>query len=188
VQILGHDRVEGVALQTPSGPETLACDGVVFTGRFVPESALLTGDGPAELDPGSGGPVIDEYWRTTDPAYFAAGNLVHPIETAGQCFRDGSAAGRAIAEALDRRLPPPGNVRRLRAAGALKYLYPQRLTGRDPVPVIARARAETRGTLSIRLDGVEAWSRAAHLLPERRIRLPAIVFARDFHEAEVTLS
>jgi thioredoxin reductase len=187
VRILGSDRVEGVVLEQDGKQETLACDGVVFTGKFVPESALLAGS-PVERDPGSGGPVIDQYGRCSDPVYFAAGNLVHPIETAGQCFRDGIAAGKAIAAALARTLPPPAPARRIRATGALKYLYPQRLSGTGAVPLGGRVTAETTGTLTIRLDGSAVWSRRVHLLPERRIRIPAGPFARPFDEAEVTLA
>src|SRR5581483_1337469 len=64
------------------------------TGQFRPENALLA-NSPVAIDRGTLGPSIDQYWRSSDPAYFAAGNLLRGIETAGQCWREGRAAARA---------------------------------------------------------------------------------------------
>jgi thioredoxin reductase len=58
VAIRGLDKVEGVEIERAGRRETLACDGVVFTGRFQPETAILRGSHIA-LDSGTGGPAID---------------------------------------------------------------------------------------------------------------------------------
>ena len=72
---------------------------VVMTGGFVPEASLMA-NGPVERDPGTGGPAIDQHWRSTDPSYFAAGNLLRGIETAGTAAAEGRSAARAIAASL----------------------------------------------------------------------------------------
>ena len=99
------DHVEGVELDRGYGAERLDCDGVVFTGQFRPETALFV---PSHLaiDPGTRGPAVDQFWRCSDPAYFAAGNLLRGIETAGRCYREGRAAADAVLGALENRLPP----------------------------------------------------------------------------------
>src|SRR5690606_2415439 len=56
VAILGDRRVDGVEIETDGQRRRLACDGVVFTGQFVPEAALLAPSHLA-LDPRTGGPV-----------------------------------------------------------------------------------------------------------------------------------
>ncbi len=78
--IEGGQSVTGLRLRLASGGTShIACDGVVFTGRFRPETALLA-DQPGLVDPGSRGPSIDQFRRLALPGYFAAGNLVHPVE------------------------------------------------------------------------------------------------------------
>lgn len=178
LRILGRERVEGLEFQRRGATRRLDCDGIVFTGQFRPETALLT-QSHLELDRGTRGPCIDQLYRCTDPSYFASGNLLRGVETAGQCYREGKAAAHAIHAGLAEQLPPVTAPIRIEAAGALSYVYPQRLTGRgpyDPLLFKARARIATKGTLRVLADGREIWSRPISVLPERRItwRVPAI--------------
>ncbi|HVZ01415.1 MAG TPA: FAD-dependent oxidoreductase [Dongiaceae bacterium] len=179
VRILGKDRVEGVEIDRGQGPERLDCDGVIFTGQFRPENALLA-DSPVAIDHGTLGPAIDQYWRCSDPAYFAAGNLLRGIETAGQCWREGRAAARAIAAALDGKLPAPAAIP-VGTQGALKYVYPQRIAPGDALDGAqlfkARVRSAAHGTLTVRADDKVVWSRTIHALPERRIAWPVAASA-----------
>jgi thioredoxin reductase len=172
LRILGHERVEGVEIDRGNGPERLDCDGVVFTGQFRPENALLSGS-HLGVDPGTRGPAIDQFWRCSDPAYFAAGNLLRGIETAGQCWREGCAAGRIIAATLLGKLAPAESGVPVHAGGALAYVYPQRLTAADPIDpellFFGRARAAMKGAIVLRGDETVIWSRPITALPERRI-------------------
>jgi thioredoxin reductase len=175
LRILGNERVEGVAVDRGNGPERLDCDGVVFTGKFRPENALLAGSHLA-VDPGTQGPAIDQFWRCSDPAFFAAGNLLRGIETAGQCWREGQAAARIIAAVLQGTLTPPEASIPVHAAGALAYVYPQRLVAAEPIDpellFFGRARTATKGTIVLRGDDTVVWSRKIDALPERRIPWP----------------
>jgi NADPH-dependent 2,4-dienoyl-CoA reductase/sulfur reductase-like enzyme len=189
--ILGQGRVEGIAFKHQGRERELECDGIVFTGRFRPETALLV-QSHLELDPGTRGPVIDQIYRCSDASYFASGNLLRGVETAGQCYREGKSAARAIHGSLTETLPAPAPTIRIEAAGALSYVYPQRLTGRgpyDPMLFKARARTATKGTLRVIADGREIWSRPIKVLPERRIawRVPAIDLT-GVHQLTVDLS
>lgn len=174
IRILGSDRVEGVEVDLGNGPDRIDCDGVVFTGQFRPENALLA-NSPVAIDRGTLGPAIDQYWRCSDPTYFAAGNLLRGIETAGQCWREGRAAARAIAAALDGKLPAPSAVP-VQTQGALKYVYPQRIAPGEAMDAArlfkARVARAASGTLTVRADDRVVWSRGISALPERRIAWP----------------
>lgn len=176
VAIRGNARVEGVEIERHGTRAVIPCDGVVFTGRFVPETALLKGSHLA-LDPGTGGPVIDQHGRCSDPCYFAAGNLLRPIETAGVAWEEGRLVAAAIAASLRGDLPPPARTVPVTATAPLRYVYPQRIGLPGwPVPSLllrARVERETRGRLRLLANGREVWSRRVHALPERRISLPA---------------
>jgi NADPH-dependent 2,4-dienoyl-CoA reductase/sulfur reductase-like enzyme len=173
--IHGRSQVEGVTLATPSGPETLDADGVIVTGGFRPDAALLRGS-HLEVDPASGGPVIDRWGRLSDPVYFAAGNLLRGVETAGWCWSEGRRTARAMHAALEGRLPDPGGTRVALAHPALRLAVPQVLapgsgdTVHDRLQV--RLSAPARGHLRLMRDGQALASVRLDSRPERRLALP----------------
>ncbi len=175
VAIHGGAKVEAVEIERTGKRRRIACDGVVFTGQFRPETAILATSHLA-LDPGTRGPMIDQYWRASDPAYFVAGNLLRPVETAGVAFAEGRAAADSIAASLAGKLPAPQRMIALSAAAPLKYLYPQRLAlplaRISPLLMKARIQHPARGRLRLTANGRELWSRAMTALPERRLSIP----------------
>jgi NADPH-dependent 2,4-dienoyl-CoA reductase/sulfur reductase-like enzyme len=171
IAVHGRPRVTGVEIERSGRREMLACDGVVLSGRFVPEAALLRA-GHLAVDAGTGGPAVDQAGRCSDPAYWAAGNLLRPVETAGVAHEEGRAAGLALAAELSGRRPPIRRLVPVRAGGALAWVLPQRIALPDPggaLRLSARAARVTRGRLVLRIDGKERWSRHLSVLPERRI-------------------
>ena len=122
---------------------------MLLTGRFVPEAALVRAS-HLELDPGSGGPAIDQFGRCSDPTYFAAGNLLRPVETAGWSFREGMRIGACVADDLAGRLPLRSPACRSSAGTGIKLVVPQRLclplgAGGLGAAAAARRRAPMRG-------------------------------------------
>jgi NADPH-dependent 2,4-dienoyl-CoA reductase/sulfur reductase-like enzyme len=176
VAIRGLDKVEAVEIERAGRRETIACDGVVFTGRFQPETAILRGSNIA-LDPGTGGPAIDQYFRCSDLQIFAAGNLLRPVETSGLCWAEGRIAAANMILSLQAKLPEATPATPVTCAVPLKYVYPQRITAQmgvagPPPPFRARVSRAARGRLRLLVDGRELWSRGVNLLPERRITIP----------------
>ena len=179
--IRGSAKVEGVEIERNGQHETIACDGVIFTGRFTPETALLK-TGHIALDPGSGGPVIDQFFRTSDPQVFAAGNLLRPVETAGMCWAEGRIVAANIVASLAGTTPPGAGVA-VRIAEPVKYVYPQIIVpmddNRTPMPLMrARVTRAAHGRLRLTVDGREVWSRSGKFLPERRLTIPTAKIPR----------
>lgn len=173
--IRGLNRVEAVEIEREGRRQIIACDGVIFTGRFRPETAILAGS-HLEVDPGSGGPAIDQHWRCSDPAFFAAGNLLHPVETAGVAWAEGRAVADAIAAFRGGRLPPAASTVAVKVTPPLKYIYPQRLSfpadAISPLLFKFRTTRAAKGNLRLVADGRELWSQRMSILPERRLSLP----------------
>jgi len=158
----------------------------------VPEAALVRGS-HLQLDPGSGGPTVDQFGRCSDPIWYAAGNLLRPVETAGWSFAEGQRVGSAVADDLAGLLPSStGNVAVARGAG-LKLVVPQRLA----TPVSAcplncfqlRVSAPIEGELQVIVDGSPIWRRAVRLRPERRALIPmrALTLPRTIRSVEIKL-
>lgn len=175
VEIQGRERVEGVMVEHGGVTTRIGCDGVIFAGRFVPEAALLRASHLA-IDPGTGGPAIDNFARCSDPAYFAAGNVIRPVEHSGIAAREGRDAAAAILRALRGDLPDAGTAIAVSLGGALRYAYPQRVVPHDAAQAFhARAATAHRGRLRLVADGRTIAARRVSALPERRltIRAPA---------------
>lgn len=173
--IHGRARVESVTIATPQGPRDLTADGVIVTGGFRPDATLLRGS-HLEVDPASGGPVIDRWGRLSDPAYFAAGNILRGVETAGWCWAEGRRTARAVLAALEGRLPASAGTRVTLGHPALRLAVPQVIGAvREVVPhdrLQIRLAAPAKGRLCLLRDGEVLASARLDSLPERRLSLP----------------
>lgn len=173
--IHGRTRVEGVTLVTGGRRVEMPTDGVIVSGGFRPDAALLRGS-HLEVDPASGGPVIDRWGRLSDPAYFAAGNLLRGVETAGWCWSEGRRTARAILAALAGELPATGGGRLVLSHPALRLAVPQILGpagGACPHDRLqVRLDVPAKGRLCLLRDGRSIAAARLDGLPERRLSLP----------------
>ena len=129
VKIMGKDRVHAVQVVGENGNvREIACDGVLFTGQFTPESTLARMS-HLRFDHEMGSPLVDQFGRCSDPAYYAAGNVLQrhpdsdntiavplyytadnlpqPVDVAGKCWNEGRVTAQWIAKDLDGKLITP---------------------------------------------------------------------------------
>lgn len=170
-QILGRSSVERILIDTPTGPDEIETDGLIVTGGFRPDAPLIRAS-HLELDAASGGPVIDPWGRLSDPAYFAAGNLLRGVETAGWCWAEGRRIAASIHAALKGQLPPPGGARLRIASDAVKLALPQVIAPGAAGRLQLRLNRPAKGRLRLVQDGVTLAERRIDSRPERRITLP----------------
>jgi thioredoxin reductase len=178
-EIHGTERVESVELtELDSGStRTVDCDLVIFTADWIPDHELAVMAG-CELDPGSLGPLVDQALRTTRSGVFAAGNLLHPAETADICALDGRHVAPTVAAYLRGPREWPSSVR-LVARDPLAWVAPNLLldAGQDPPRnrFLLRSREFIRrARVQVRQDGRRLWrGRVGHLVPGRSAHIPA---------------
>jgi len=177
--IHGSERVESVELtELDSGSRrSVDCDLVIFTADWIPDHELAVMAG-CELDPGSLGPLVDQALRTTGPGVFAAGNLIHPAETADICALDGRHVAASVAAYLRGAREWPTRVRVI-GRDPLAWIAPNLLlvAGQDPPRdrFLLRSRDFVRrARIQLRQDGRELWSgRIGRLVPGRSAHIPA---------------
>jgi NADPH-dependent 2,4-dienoyl-CoA reductase/sulfur reductase-like enzyme len=176
LQIEGRQRVTGVSLLDSRGaPRRLDCDGVVFSGCFTAESSLAQ-IGHLMLDQATGGPRVDGWGRCSDPDYFATGNVLHPANSAGSCWQEGTRLAQHVAHDLKQGLPPPQQCVTIRASGdVIRYVYPQRIaTGvaaLSGAAVWIRFAKAARGHVILRAGEEVILRRRVNALPERQLQL-----------------
>ena len=145
-------------------------------------------------DPATLGPRTDGWGRTSRPGIVAAGNLVHPGETAGLAALGGRAAGRRLAETIQRATMRP-------AAGSGPHRDARRWS-RWCRPWSTRAICRTgscsappaftdRRLVVVRQGGREIGRhRLRHSVPNRSLGVPGAVvgaMASDGGPVELTL-
>ncbi|MEV6107510.1 FAD-dependent oxidoreductase [Streptomyces sp. NPDC051940] len=138
VRVIGRRRLEAVELEhTDTGSRrTVACDTLVLTGDWIPDHELARAAGLA-MDPGTRGPLTDTALRTSTDGIFAAGNLLHPADTADVAALD----GRHAAASTLRYLAAPAVPRpplALEADTPFRWVTPGLFRPGDPPPPRAR--------------------------------------------------
>lgn len=104
-RVIGRHEVTGVEVEDLASRQrrVIECDTVVFTGDWIPDNELARAAGLC-LDAGTKGPVVDALGRTDEEGLFAAGNMVHPVDTADVAALGGKHAAGSIARYLAGRL------------------------------------------------------------------------------------
>lgn len=173
------NRVTAIRYEKQGQSATLACDGVVFTAEWIPETSALHDSGLA-LDANARGPVIDQAMRTNLAGVFAAGNMLRAIESSGWAANEGRQAGHMAARFLHGRLSPVQGRTRLIAGDGLAYVVPQRwdaaLAHDETMPGLKpslRARSDAGSArLMLAQESAALWTGPARpFRPHRRIRL-----------------
>jgi thioredoxin reductase len=192
--VYGRGKVDRVRLRGPAGDERdVAVDTVVFTGDFIPDNELARLAG-LSVDPGTRGPSCAHDGTTSVEGIFAAGNLVHPVETADVAAVRSVAVGRAAAAWL-RRDGAPSPTRplvRVRVADPLEWVVPNMIDpGPGPgAPVLVRARAFLdHPRLDVTQGGRLLGSyRLRHMVPSRSHRIPSDWWRRAGSGEDVLVS
>lgn len=172
VDIRGRSRVEAAIIRCGEVETELACDGILLSGRFTPETGLLTQSALGGVR-GAAGPAVDQDGRMENPLYFAAGNVLRPIETGGWAYREGRAIGASIARDLVAG-PASGSPVPVRFDPPVKLVVPGLIRRNDNQPGAMeyfqlRFTHRVRGELSLEIDGRAVSKQRREWLPERRV-------------------
>lgn len=98
--IQGKGQVESVIAANSNGnKKEVACDSVIFTGNFTPESSLARAS-LLKVNTTTGSPEADQYNRCSDPFYYVAGNILPPVNMAAKCWLDGKKTAEYILQDL----------------------------------------------------------------------------------------
>lgn len=173
-RVEGRQRVENVVLRDlrTGREEGIEADLLVTTGDWIPDADLARGAG-VELDAGTRGPRSSLGGRTGIVGVFAAGNIVHPAETADRCALGGRRAARRIAAHL--RTGELGALTHLETRPPLRWVWPNLIEpDRPPDRIVLRIGERTRSGLVVAHQGGQTLGRARLRggVPNRRSSVP----------------
>ena len=147
--IKGAGRLEAVEvsrvdqrLQPIPGTEKIyPCDTLILSVGLIPENELSRMAG-IELDPRTKGAVVDEFYQTSVPGIFAAGNVLHVHDLVDFVSLEAERLADSAADYLrGKRIPARIPVS---AGGEIGYTVPQHITGTRDVTLSFRPRRPLR--------------------------------------------
>ncbi len=141
----------------------------------MPEAALVQGS-HLLIDPGSKGLSIDQFGRCSDAAYFAAGNVLRAVETAGWSYAEGLRIGRIVAADLAGDLPVRDHELSISRGDGVKLVVSQRIllpaNGAGLGNLQLRLERPLSGRLLVEVDDTLVWERPVKSLLESRLLVP----------------
>lgn len=149
--VRGASRVDAVTVakmdksgKPISGTErSIKCDTLILSVGLIPENELSRGAG-VQLDPATGGPLINEHKETSISGIFACGNTVHVHDLVDRVTQAGEMAGVSAARYVLNKLPPIRRKMFMKAGENVRYVVPQIISGKVPATLYLRVREPAR--------------------------------------------
>jgi thioredoxin reductase len=174
-RIEGQDRVERVEV-TPlvNGiPDTdesfhVDCDTVLLSVGLIPENELSKAAG-VELNPQTGGALVDSTMMTTVPGIFSCGNVLHVHDLVDFVSEEARRTGGYLAEYL--RGKRPKREVRIKAGANVRYVTPTRFNPQAPDKLYMRSLVvKNHAEVELKLDNtVIKTARKNHVQPSEMI-------------------
>nr|PZN08090.1 MAG: pyridine nucleotide-disulfide oxidoreductase [Caldicoprobacter oshimai] len=150
IKIHGRERLEGVTVAQvddarrpiPGTEEYVPCDTLLLSVGLIPENELSQ-KANVQLDPVTGGPVVDEYRQTSVPGIFACGNVLHVHDLVDYVSEEAEIAGYGVWRYLNGLVSQHGQHvdRRVKieTGYGIRYVVPQRILGEEDVELFFRS-------------------------------------------------
>ena len=146
-EVHGAKRVEAVTIARvdkdknpiPGTERKVDCDTLLISAGLIPENELSINAG-VELDPVTGGPIVNEVMETTIPGIFAGGNVVHVHDLVDNVSREAESAGANAAAFAMQQISPAKRQISLKAGENIRYIVPHTITGQKETTLYMRVR------------------------------------------------
>lgn len=159
-QIHGEERVEAVTVAqvngnrqpVPGTRRTIECDTLLLSVGLIPENELSVMAG-VQLDPVTGGALVDETRQTNIAGVFAGGNVLHVHDLVDNVSWESELAGESAARfALEGKQGKRGAIA-VKAGRNIRYVVPQTITGQKDTTLYMRV-SEPEETVSIKIGDI----------------------------------
>ncbi|WP_240912015.1 MULTISPECIES: NAD(P)/FAD-dependent oxidoreductase [unclassified Thermococcus] len=145
VEVRGKERVERVKIvkvdenlrEIPGTEFWIEADTLIISAGLVPSVKLLTAIG-VEIDPTTGGPIVNDLFETSVPGIFAAGNSVIINDLVDYVAEQGELAAEGAKLFIDNEGIPTRRWIKLEKGENVRLLVPHYLSGERDVWIYAR--------------------------------------------------
>lgn len=150
-RIHGKARIEGVTYVSlddegkpiPGSERFIRCDTLLLSVGLIPENELSREAGVA-IHPVTGGPIVNDTYQTNIEGVFAAGNVLHVHDLADWASMEGELVADFAKRYLEGSLPQTQNWIEVKAGEGIRYVLPQRISGKIDVNLLFRVSFPAR--------------------------------------------
>ncbi|WP_457752633.1 NAD(P)/FAD-dependent oxidoreductase [Thermococcus sp.] len=147
VEVRGKKRVEKVKVvkvdenlrEIPGTEFWIECDTMVISAGLIPQVKLLTDIG-VEIDPATGGPVVNDLLETTVPGIFVAGNSLLINDLVDYVAEQGELAAYGAKLFIENKGVPAEKWIKVEKGSNIRLAVPHYLSGKRDVYIYARVR------------------------------------------------
>lgn len=134
-EIVGKERIEGVKVvkvdenykTIPDTEEYYSCDTLILSVGLIPENEISLAAG-VKLDAHTGGALVDEYYQSTVPGIFAAGNVLHVHDLVDFVTLEAEDMAKCVAAYVKGEMPDCTPIE-VKPSKIIGHIIPQLVTG-----------------------------------------------------------
>ena len=144
-KIIGKNRVEKIIISEigkdnkplPGTEKEFEADTLLLSVGLIPENELSIMAG-VQLNPLTGGPLVNDLWQTNVSGLFAGGNVVHVHDVADYVTESSEIAANNAVKYINGQLKPQRNIA-VKAGENIRYVVPNNIvSSRQPVSFFLR--------------------------------------------------
>ena len=147
VEVRGKGRVEKVKVvkvdenlrEIPGTEFWIECDTIIISAGLIPQVKLLADIG-VEIDPATGGPIVNDLLETTVPGIFVAGNSLLINDLVDYVAEQGELAAYGAKLFIENSGIPSKKWVKLEKGNNIRLAVPHHLSGERDVYIYARVR------------------------------------------------
>ncbi len=182
ITIEGQEKnISGVTIHKGDKEEFIECDGVIFTGLFTPEGALMQ-ESFERFNVRNNSAFVTQNFQTCDPRFFVAGNALRGALAAFKCYKEGGKVAKHIHDSIETDTPP--RTVTIKGDDSIAWMVPSMIDIDKPSERLTtlRFRHATKGTLYVYLNGKEMLRQRVDAVPFLNVNVPWI--DRDIKESD----
>ena len=171
--INGEDKkVSSVTILKDNKEEEIECDGVIFTGKFTPESSIMQ-KSFKDFNLNNNSSHVTQNFQANNESFFIAGNALRGALAAFKCYFEGKKVAKNIHNYI-RFKHQPENIE-IQADENISWYYPSLIDLKSPISrhlTTLRLKNRAKGIVKILLNGRVVSTKRVYALPFISISIP----------------
>jgi thioredoxin reductase len=156
--------VKGITIELNGIKRTIECDGIIFSGEFTPESAILQ-ESFNTFNYINNSAFVTNNFQTNNKNFFLVGNIIRGALAAFKCFKE----GKKVAYAVDKSLKNNNEIQtiNLTVSSNIKWYQPSIIDIDSPSDILTTLRVKNKasGILKVIVNDKEISTSKVTLYP-----------------------
>ncbi len=167
-------EIKSITISKDNEIETIECDGIIFSGEFTPESAIMQ-KCFEDFNHTNNSLFVSQIFQTSKEGFFAVGNLLRGALSAYKCYFEGEKVAKFVDKSLKLENIKPLHVK-ITADENIDWYYPSLIDIYRPKEYLTKLRLNKKanGDIVVYLNDKEVLRKSVKAYPFITIEIPWI--------------